>query len=131
MTNPIITETTRNTEQLSKGSGQVPFLDLRAAYEELKEEIDEAVARVLGSGYYLLGKEVEALEEEFAEYLDVKYCVGVGNGLDALHLALRALGVGQGDEVLVPAIPTSPRGSRSVTPVPCRCLSSQTRGLTI
>jgi len=103
MTNPIITETTRNTEQLSKGSGQVPFLDLRAAYEELKEEIDEAVARVLGSGYYLLGKEVEALEEEFAEHLNVEYCVGVGNGLDALHLALRALGVGQGDEVLVPS----------------------------
>jgi len=103
MTNPIITETTRNTEQLSKGSGQVPFLDLRAAYEELKEEIDEAVARVLGSGYYLLGKEVGAFEEEFAEFLHVKYCVGVGNGLDALQLALRALGVGQGDEVLVPS----------------------------
>jgi dTDP-4-amino-4,6-dideoxygalactose transaminase len=50
-----------------------------------------------------LGKEVEAFEKEFAEYLNVKCCVGVGNGLDALHLALRALGVGQGDEVLVPS----------------------------
>jgi dTDP-4-amino-4,6-dideoxygalactose transaminase len=103
MTNPIITETTRNTEQLSKRSVLVPFLDLRAAYEELKAEVDEAVSRVLGSGYYLLGKELEAFEKEFADYLDVKYCVGVGNGLDALHLALRALGVGQGDEVLVPS----------------------------
>ena len=103
MTNPIITETTKNSEQLSKRSSQVPFLDLRAAYEELKAEVDEAVSRVLGSGYYLLGKELEAFEKEFADYLDVKYCVGVGNGLDALHLALRALGVGQGDEVLVPS----------------------------
>jgi len=103
MTNLIITETTKNTERLSKRSSQVPFLDLRAAYEELKAEVDEAVSRVLGSGYYLLGKELEAFEKEFAEYLDVRHCVAVGSGLDALHLALRALGVGQGDEVLVPS----------------------------
>ena len=103
MTNPIITETTRNTEQLSKRSVLVPFLDLRAAYEELKAEVDEAVSHVLASGYYLLGKELEAFEKEFAEYLDVRHCVAVGSGLDALHLALRALGVGQGDEVLVPS----------------------------
>ena len=103
MTNPIITETTKNSEQLSKRSSQVPFLDLRAAYEELKAEVDDAVSRVLGSGYYLLGKELEAFEKEFAEYLDVRHCVAVGSGLDALHLALRALGVGQGDEVLVPS----------------------------
>ena len=103
MTNPITIETTKNSEQLSKKERPVPFLDLRAAYEELKKEIDEAVARVLGSGYYLLGQEVEAFEREFAEFLNVKYCVGVGNGLDALHLALRALKVGQGDEVLVPS----------------------------
>jgi len=103
MTNPIITETTKNTEQLSKRSSQVPFLDLRAAYEELKAEVDDAVSRVLGSGYYLLGKELEAFEKEFAEYLDVRHCVAVGSGLDALHLALRALEVGQGEEVLVPS----------------------------
>ena len=103
MTNPIITETTKNTEQLSKRSVLVPFLDLRAAYEELKAEVDEAVSHVLASGYYLLGRELEAFEKEFAEYLDVRHCVAVGSGLDALHLALRALGVGQGDEVLVPS----------------------------
>ena len=103
MTNPIITETTKNSEQLSKRSSQVPFLDLRAAYEELKAEVDDAVSRVLGSGYYLLGKELEAFEKEFAEYLDVRHCVAVGSGLDALHLALRALEVGQGEEVLVPS----------------------------
>ena len=103
MTNLIITETTKNSEQLSKRSSQVPFLDLRAAYEELKAEVDDAVSRVLGSGYYLLGKELEAFEKEFAEYLDVRHCVAVGSGLDALHLALRALEVGQGEEVLVPS----------------------------
>lgn len=103
MTNPITTEITRNSERPSRKSSQVPFLDLRAAYLELQEQIDEVVARVLGSGSYLLGKELDAFEAEFAEYLNVKHCVGVGNGLDALHLALTALGVGQGDEVLVPS----------------------------
>jgi len=82
--------------------GQVPFLDLSATYKELREEIDSAVARVLDSGAYILGHEVEAFEREFAEYVGVKHCVGVSSGLDALHLALRALNVGPGDEVLVP-----------------------------
>lgn len=89
---------TPKTEQI----GQIPFLDLRATYRELREEIDCAVARVLDSGGYILGREVEAFEREFAEYLGVKHCVGVSNGLDALHLALRALNVTAGDEVLVP-----------------------------
>ena len=61
------------------------------------------MGRVLNSGHYLLGEEIGAFESEFAEYLHVKHCVAVGNGLDALHMALRALGVGQGDEVLVPS----------------------------
>jgi len=81
----------------------VPFLDLRAAYVELKQEIDEAVARVLDSGYYILGPEVDAFEKEFAEYCQVSEAVGVANGLDALVLSLRALGVGPGDEVIVPS----------------------------
>lgn len=81
----------------------IPFLDLGAAYEELREELEAATSRVLRSGWYLLGKELEAFEQEFADYLGVKHCVGVGNGLDALHLSLRAMGVGQGDEVIVPS----------------------------
>lgn len=81
----------------------VPFLDLQAPYRELKAEIDAAVARVLESGWYLLGDELRAFEKEFAAYCDAEFCVGVGNGLDALHLALRALDVGPGDEVVVPA----------------------------
>lgn len=82
---------------------KVPFLDLRAAYLELKPEIDAAVARVLDSGHYILGPEVEAFEAEWANYCEAKYAVGVANGLDALHLALRAMGVGPGDEVIVPS----------------------------
>lgn len=82
---------------------QVPFLDLRAAYVELKAEIDEAVARVLASGWYVLGQEVEAFETEFAAYCGARQCVSVADGLDALHLALRAMDVGPGDEVIVPS----------------------------
>lgn len=81
----------------------VPFLDLQAAYFELKGEIDGAIKRVLESGWYILGEEVDAFEHEYAAYCEVKHCVGVANGLDALHLALLALGVGPGDEVIVPS----------------------------
>lgn len=81
---------------------KVPFLDLHAAYLELKNELDAAVARVMDSGWYVLGAEVEAFEAEFADYVGVKHCVGVGNGLEALALTLRAMGIGPGDEVLVP-----------------------------
>jgi len=82
---------------------KVPFLDLRAAYLELKPEIDAAVARVMDSGWYILGEEVEAFEAEWASYCEAKHAVGVANGLDALHLALLAIGVGSGDEVIVPS----------------------------
>jgi dTDP-4-amino-4,6-dideoxygalactose transaminase len=81
----------------------VPFLDLRAPYRELRAEIDAAVARVTSSGWYLLGAELEAFERAYADYVGARYCVGVANGLDALHLGLRALGVGAGDEVIVPS----------------------------
>ncbi|WGT51487.1 DegT/DnrJ/EryC1/StrS family aminotransferase [Thioclava nitratireducens] len=81
----------------------IPFLDLGAAYRELKPEIDAAVMRVLESGWYILGPEVEAFEAEWAEYCGASHAVGLGNGLDALILALRALDVGPGDEVIVPS----------------------------
>ena len=80
-----------------------PFLDLGAAYLELKPEIDAAVSRVLESGWYILGPEVEAFEAEWAAYCDAKHAVGLANGLDALTLALRALDIGPGDEVIVPS----------------------------
>lgn len=82
---------------------QVPFLDLGATYKELKSELDEAYFRVMNSGHFILGKEVEAFEREFAQYCGSSYCVGVSNGLDALVLLLRAYDVGPGDEVIVPS----------------------------
>ena len=82
---------------------QVPFLELKWTYDVLEGEIDEAVSRVLHSGHYLLGRELEAFEAEYADYCGAKHCIGVGNGLDALHLSLRAMGVRAGDEVIVPS----------------------------
>lgn len=81
----------------------IPFLDLKSSYMEIKEELDAAYQRVMNSGWYLLGKEIEAFENEFATYCEAKYCVGVANGLEALHLILKAMDIGQGDEVIVPA----------------------------
>lgn len=81
----------------------VPFLDLKSGYIEMQEEIDAAIRRVLDSGWYILGRELETFEEEFAAYCGAKYAVGLGNGLEALHLSLRAMGVGPGDEVIVPS----------------------------
>ncbi len=80
----------------------VPFLDLRPS-AGLQSELDAAYRRVMESGWYILGEEVAGFEEAFAAYCGVRYCVGVGNGLDALHLILRAYEIGTGDEVIVPA----------------------------
>lgn len=82
---------------------KVRFLDVGAAYDELREDTDAAIARVLRGGQFILGPEVDALEREFAAYVGSAHCVTVGNGLDALRLALVGLGVGPGDEVLVPS----------------------------
>jgi dTDP-4-amino-4,6-dideoxygalactose transaminase len=82
---------------------KVPFLELLPTYKELQPEFDVAYHRVMESGWYLLGKELEAFEAEFAQYCGAKHCVGCGNGLDALHLILRAYDIGPGDEVIVPA----------------------------
>lgn len=80
-----------------------PFLDLSLATAALRTEIDAAVARVLASGRYVQGPEVAAFEEEFARFCGARYCVGTGSGLDALTLTLRALDIGEGDEVIVPS----------------------------
>lgn len=81
----------------------IPFLDLKSTYVELQTEIDAAVTRLLNSGWYILGPEVEVFEAEFSKFVGAAHCVGVGNGLDALVLALRALNIGPGDEVIVPS----------------------------
>lgn len=82
---------------------KVSFLDLKTPYLELKEEFDQAYQRVMESGWYIMGREVQSFEEQFAQYCGVKNCIGVANGLEALHLVLRAWAIGEGDEVIVPA----------------------------
>jgi dTDP-3-amino-3,4,6-trideoxy-alpha-D-glucose transaminase len=81
----------------------IPFLDLAAQHAEIQTELDAAIGRVLHSGWYVLGPEVEAFEAEFASYCGVHGAAGVGNGLEALELTLVALGIGTGDEVIVSA----------------------------
>jgi len=87
----------------------IPIFDLKRQYESIKEEIDEAIARVLEKGYFILGEEVQGFEQEFARYVGAEYGVGVGSGTEALHLSLLALGIGQEDEVITvstAAVPT-------------------------
>lgn len=81
----------------------VPFVSFRPMEKELNSELRAAFERVFDASWYIEGKEDEAFEKAFAEYCNTDYCIGVGNGLDALMLALKALGVGAGDEVIVPS----------------------------
>ncbi len=81
----------------------IPFGDLKRQYESIRAELDEAALRVLAGGWYILGPETRAFEEAFAAFCGVGHAVGVGNGTEALHLALVALGVGNGDEVITVA----------------------------
>jgi dTDP-4-amino-4,6-dideoxygalactose transaminase len=81
----------------------IPFVDLRAQYRSIKAEIDEAIARVLETTAFVLGREVEAFEAAFAEYVGAKFCVGLNSGTAAVQLAVMACGVGAGEEVIVPA----------------------------
>jgi dTDP-4-amino-4,6-dideoxygalactose transaminase len=82
---------------------EIPFLNIKAGYDELREEFDAAYLRVMESGWYILGGEVETFEKEFADYCGAKFCVGVANGLEALHLILHAYNIGSGYEVIVPS----------------------------
>jgi dTDP-4-amino-4,6-dideoxygalactose transaminase len=77
--------------------------DFSFVTKRINKELKEATNRVIDSNWYILGKEVERFESEFANYLGVKYCIGVGNGLEALHIILRAYGIGEGDEVIIPS----------------------------
>jgi dTDP-4-amino-4,6-dideoxygalactose transaminase len=81
----------------------IPFVDLQAQYRAIKDEVDAAVAEVMRAGNFILGRQVEEFEQAFAAFVGCRYGVGVGNGLDALRVALAALGVGPGDEVILPA----------------------------
>lgn len=81
----------------------IPFLDLGQLNEQIRVRLDSGYKRVMDSGWYIMGPELEAFEAEFAAYSEVKHCIGVGNGLEALHLILRAYGIGPSDEVIVPS----------------------------
>jgi dTDP-4-amino-4,6-dideoxygalactose transaminase len=104
---------------------KVPILDLKPAVDELRAELDAAYRRVMDSGWFLLGRELEQFEAEYAQSVGAAHCIGVANGLEALQLALLARGIGAGDEVIVPAhgyiatwLAVTHAGAR---PVPCEC----------
>ena len=78
------------------------FIDLKTQQARIKDKIDAGIGRVLAHGQYILGPEVAELEERLAAYTGAKYCISVANGTDALQIALMALGVGPGDEVITP-----------------------------
>ncbi|WP_162060651.1 DegT/DnrJ/EryC1/StrS aminotransferase family protein [Undibacterium sp. KW1] len=81
----------------------IPYLELKPQHQDLRAELNQAFNEVLESGWFIQGKQLEAFEAEYAAYCGSQYCVGVGNGMDALHLILRAYGIGEGDEVIVPS----------------------------
>jgi dTDP-4-amino-4,6-dideoxygalactose transaminase len=83
---------------------QIPLVDLKAQYTTIKAEIDQAISNVLSETAFIAGKYAKIFEGEFATYAGLQHCIGCGNGTDALELALGALGVGPGDEVIVPAL---------------------------
>ena len=82
---------------------EIPFADLRPMHDEIRADLDSAYKKVMDNSWFIQGKELEAFEKEFAEYVGVKNCIGVATGLDALYLVLKAYGIGAGDEVIVPS----------------------------
>lgn len=82
---------------------KVPFLDLKATYSELKTDLDSAYQRVMSSGHFIAGPELAAFEREYALYTGSKHCAGLANGMDAIQIGLEAVGIGRGDEVIVPS----------------------------
>lgn len=86
----------------------IPFLSLAAQHDLIRDELEQGFRKVIDGRRFILGEEVTSFEREFAAYCGVKYCVSVGNGFDALYISLKALGVGAGDEVIVPALTCAP-----------------------
>ena len=82
---------------------RIPLVDLKAQYECIKDEIDAAIQEVIAASVFIGGPYVRAFEEAFAKFCEVKHCIGVGNGTDALFISLKSLGIGAGDEVITAA----------------------------
>lgn len=81
----------------------IPYLNLQPLHDSIKEELRQAYENILDSNWFIMGEQLEAFEKEYANYCGTRFCIGVGNGLDALHLILRGYGIGKGDEVILPA----------------------------
>src|SRR4051812_10107285 len=94
---------TTNSKPSNGSDMTVPFLSLKAIHEPLREDLMRSIQKVLESDWYILGNCCKEFEADYAAFNQVKHCIGVGNGLDALVIALKALNVGPGDEVIVPA----------------------------
>jgi len=105
----------------------VPLFDPTSPQAPLRADIRAAVHRVLDNGHFVLGPEVKAFETEFAAYLGAGHAIGVANGTEAITVALRALGVGPGDEVVVPSFTSGPRPRRSPPRAPRRSSATSTR----
>ena len=114
------------------GPISVPLLDLKPQYEALATEIDAAVAEVIISQYFILGPSVESFEQKTAEYCNTEHGIGVSSGTDALIVAMMAMGIGEGDEVITSpytfSAPSAP--SYASAPHPCSSISSQTASTT-
>ncbi|MCS7014325.1 MAG: DegT/DnrJ/EryC1/StrS family aminotransferase [Chloroherpetonaceae bacterium] len=82
---------------------KIPFVDLKAQYQSIKSEIDSAIANVISETAFISGKYAKAFEEEFAAYIGIKHCISCANGTDSIEILLKAMGIGHGDEVIVPA----------------------------
>ena len=82
---------------------KVPFVDLTAQYQDIKAQIDTAIEAVIRDNAFISGKYARKFEEEYAAWMGMKYCIACGNGTDAIEILLQAMGIGQGDEVIVPA----------------------------
>lgn len=82
---------------------KIPFVSFEPMHKEINEELENALLGVLHKNWFIRGEQVEKFEQEFASYCGTKYCVGCGNGLDALFLILKGYGIGEGDEVIVPS----------------------------
>src|SRR5436190_969640 len=86
----------------------IPFLSLSTQHDRIRDELEKSFKKLMKGGTFVLGEEVKAFEKEYAAYSGVNHCIGVANGLDALYISLKALGIGTGDEVIVPALTCSP-----------------------
>jgi dTDP-3-amino-3,4,6-trideoxy-alpha-D-glucose transaminase len=104
----------------------IPLFDIHTPLAPLRERLLEAMTRTLDGGSFILGPEVDAFEREFARYLGVEHVIGVANGTDALTIALRAMGVGPGDDVIVPSFTSTPPPRRFPQPAPVRCSATST-----